>query len=489
MTPRELKNSILQCAFQGKLVQQCSEEGTGEELLKLLLSEKQKQMKAGKIKKEKTRSEILEDDCRFDIPESWTWCYLGDVFQHNTGKALNSTNRDGTMLQYITTSNLYWNKFELEQLKEMPFTDAEIEKCTVTKGDLLVCEGGDCGRAAIWTYETPMRIQNHIHRLRPFANVCVEYFYYIFNLYKGAGWIAGKGIGIQGLSSNALHAIIAPLPPVAEQKRIVAKLEEILPLIDRYEAAWNKLEEFNKRFPGDMQKSILQLAVQGKLVEQRPEEGTGEELFQQIQAEKQALIKAGKVKKEKPFHEVADEEIPFDIPETWRWVRLQNICSLIGDIDHNMPKSVDPKDGVLFLSAKDLLDDGTINYTNNVKYISYKDFERLSRKALPRRNDIIYSRIGAALGKARVVETDVTFLVSYSCCTIRPLLVDVKYLRYYLESPLILAHSIKARQSIGVPDLGMGEIKKYLVALPPLEEQKRIVAKLEEILPLCDRLK
>lgn len=166
---------------------------------------------------------------------------------------------------------------------------------------------------------------------------------------------------------------------------------------------------------------------------------------------------------------------------------LQDICTLIADVDHNMPKAVPASDGKLFLSAKDLLDDGTINYTDNVKYISNEDFERLSKKAKPTVNDIIYSRIGAALGKARVVERDIEFIVSYSCCVIRTL-IDEKYLRYYLESPLILKHSVLARQSIGVPDLGMGEIKQYIVALPPIEEQKRIVDRIEELLPYCDRL-
>ena len=161
-----------------------------------------------------------------------------------------------------------------------------------------------------------------------------------------------------------------------------------------------------------------------------------------------------------------DDEIPFEIPKNWAWTRLKNICSLIGDIDHNMPKSVSADVGVLFLSAKDLLDDGTINYTQNVKYISRADFERLSRKALPQKHDIIYSRIGAALGKARLVEIDREFLVSYSCCVVRPLLVYAPYIRYYLESPQILIHSI--------------------VALPPYNEQVRIVEQLEILLDRCD---
>ena len=128
-----------------------------------------------------------------------------------------------------------------------------------------------------------------------------------------------------------------PLPPVAEQKRIVAKIEELLPYIDHYEKAWNRLEDFNRRFPADMQKSILQMAIQGKLVEQRPEEGTGEELYRQIQAEKQALIKAGKIKKEKPLPEIAEDEVPFEIPEGWKWVRLSQIISVLGDGIHGTP--------------------------------------------------------------------------------------------------------------------------------------------------------
>ena len=231
--PGDMQKSLLQMAIQGKLVEQRPEEGTGEELYTQIQAEKQALIKSGKIKKDKPLPEITDDEKPFDIPESWKWVYIGDLFQHNTGKALNGSDKSGNPYEYITTSNVYWNRFELEKLKTMLFTDAEIEKCTVQKGDLLVLEGGDCGRAAIWNYDFPMRIQNHIHRLRPYAEVCIEYFYHIFYLYKNAGLINGKGIAIQGLSANALHSLIVPLPPLAEQKRIVAKLEQLLPLCER----------------------------------------------------------------------------------------------------------------------------------------------------------------------------------------------------------------------------------------------------------------
>ena len=246
--PEALKKSILQEAVQGKLVPQDPADAPAEALLERIRAEKQRLIKEGKIKKDKHESVIfrrdnshyekldgvercIDDELPFEIPETWEWVRLGTVFQHNTGKALNASNRDGEKLTYITTSNLYWDRFVLDNLKTMPFTDSEADKCTVQQGDLLVCEGGDIGRAAIWEGAAPMRIQNHIHRLRAYAPVCTRFFYYLFYLYKGAGWIGGKGIAIQGLSSNAIHNLLFPLPPLAEQYRIVQRIEELLPLV------------------------------------------------------------------------------------------------------------------------------------------------------------------------------------------------------------------------------------------------------------------
>ena len=174
----------------------------------------------------------IDDELPFEVPENWGWIRLGTLFQHNTGKALNASNREGQKLTYITTSNLYWDRFVLDSLKEMFFTDSEIEKCTVQQGDLLVCEGGDIGRSAIWNSDSPMRIQNHIHRLRAYIPVCTRFFYYLFYLYKRAGWIGGKGIAIKGLSSNAIHNLLFPLPPLEEQFRIVKAIDKALHMVD-----------------------------------------------------------------------------------------------------------------------------------------------------------------------------------------------------------------------------------------------------------------
>ena len=248
--PDRLKKSILQEAVQGKLVSQYPNDEPASVLLERIRAEKQRLIKEGKIKKDKHESVIfrrdnshyekldgiercIDNEIPFEIPDSWEWVRLGTLFQHNTGKALNSSNSTGRKLSYITTSNLYWDRFELEKLKEMPFTENEIEKCTVTRGDLLVCEGGDIGRAAIWKYDYPIRIQNHIHRLRPYTNISIRFYYYIFYLYKNIGLIGGKGIGIQGLSSNAIHQLLFPLPPLQEQNKIVAAIESLIPYCER----------------------------------------------------------------------------------------------------------------------------------------------------------------------------------------------------------------------------------------------------------------
>lgn len=248
-----LRKSVLQYALEGKLVPQQAEDGSAEELLAEIQAEKQRLYVAGKLKKKDLahstifRAEdgkyyeqggktitCIDEEIPFAIPKSWCWVTIGNLFQHNNGKQLNKENSLGTLMSYITTSNLYWDGFKLDKLKKMPFTEQEIERCQAIKGDLLVCEGGDIGRARIWTYDYPIMLQNHIHKLRAYLPVCTKYFYYIFYLYNLTGAIRGKGIGIKGFSSRALHATRLPLPPLAEQERIAKKLDEIMPLIERY---------------------------------------------------------------------------------------------------------------------------------------------------------------------------------------------------------------------------------------------------------------
>ena len=247
------KSKILDLAIRGKLVPQNPDDEPASVLLDRVRAEKEELIKQGKIKRDKKESVIykgddnsyyevigsettsIDDEIPFDLPEKWEWVRLGVLFSHNTGKALNKKDTIGIKMTYITTSNLYWDRFELNSLKEMNFNESEIEKCTVQKGDLLVCEGGDIGRAAIWNYDNEIRIQNHIHKLRPYSEVSVLLYYYVFYYYKLTDRINGKGIGIQGLSSNQLHNIFLPLPPLSEQKRIADKVSQLFSLLDSIE--------------------------------------------------------------------------------------------------------------------------------------------------------------------------------------------------------------------------------------------------------------
>ena len=242
-----LKKSILQEAIQGKLVPQNASEEPATVLLQQIREEKQRLVAKGKLKKkdvvdsdifkgddnkyyEQIGKNLIDitDDIPFDIPSNWVWTRIGYLFAHNNGKQLNKGNSAGTFMEYITTSNLYWDGFKLDYLKMMPFEESEIERCQAIKGDLLVCEGGDVGRSCIWTYDYPIMLQNHIHKLRAYLPLCTKYFFYIFYLYNLIGLIGGKGIGIQGFSAKALHNTIIPLPPLKEQERIVKKIETVL---------------------------------------------------------------------------------------------------------------------------------------------------------------------------------------------------------------------------------------------------------------------
>ena len=261
--PEALKKSILQEAIQGKLVPQNPKDEPAQILLERIAASRNesslslpkgassaslrgakatKQSKAlpSRIYRENgvwyeqigtATPKDITDEIPFKIPETWAWCRLGDIFDHKNGKQLNTANKNGLPRKYITTSNLYWDYFKLDNLKTMYFTEDELDRCTATKGDLLVCEGGDVGRAAIWDEDFDICIQNHIHKLRAYTDVCTKYFWNVLYFYKRTGMIGGKGIGIQGLSSKALHNIIIPLPPLAEQKRIVAKLEQLFKVL------------------------------------------------------------------------------------------------------------------------------------------------------------------------------------------------------------------------------------------------------------------
>jgi type I restriction enzyme S subunit len=230
----QLRQSILQEAIQGKLTVEWRKQNPNiepaEKLLKRIKTEKEKLIKEKKIKKEKTLLPISENEIPFELPEGWVWCRLGEIVRHNAGKTLHKGKNTGEFRNYITTSNVYWGFFELDKIKQIQIEDSELDRCTAEKGDLLICEGGDVGRSAIWDKDYSICFQNHIHRVRAYCNINIKYiFYHLKFLYFSKSILSyKKGMGIGNLSGTALSSIVLPLPPLSEQQAIVSKVEILL---------------------------------------------------------------------------------------------------------------------------------------------------------------------------------------------------------------------------------------------------------------------
>ena len=516
MTAEDLRKAILQQAIQGKLVPQDPNDEPASVLLERIREEKARLVKEKKIKKDKNESIIyrgednshyekfadgtvkcIDDEIPFDIPESWCWCRLGDLFQHNTGKALNSANNVGELKKYLTTSNVYWNRFDFSTVKEMYFKDDEIEKCSIRKGDLLVCEGGDIGRAAIWDKDDEMCIQNHIHRLRAFIEISTMYIYYIFWLFKRNGVIGGKGIGIQGLSANALHNILIPLPPFNEQFKIVLKLETILVVSDKYEEKQNELDKLESELQPQLKKSILQYAIQGKLVAQNPTDEPASELLKRINEEKEQLIKAGKIKRDKntsiifkgddnkyyeklgkSINDITDD-LPFDIPNSWQWCKLSNIANLYtGNSINETEKKARYTDvvGTEYIATKDVWFDNSIDYKNGIaipdKYID--DF-----RIAPANSVLMCIEGGSAGRKIGILSQDVCF--GNKLCCFSPYADISEFIFYYLQSPLFFEIFSSNKNGI-IGGVSVNNLKQLFIPLPPYEEIKRIIKQIKQIL-------
>lgn len=399
MTPEQLKASILQYAIQGKLVEQRAEEGTAEELYQQIQAEKQRLIQEKKIKKEKPLAEISEDEIPFDIPESWKWARLSSVIELQSGQDMtpDKYNADHVGIPYITGASNITNGDVLINRW------TECGKAFAYKGDILFTCKGTVGTMAV-LQEPKVHIARQIMAIHPIGSISVYYIQIVLDTLVSSLKAAAKSI-IPGIAREDILTSLISLPPLAEQMRIVAKIEKLLPLVDRYAASYRKLEQFNVKFPEDMKKSILQYAIQGKLVEQRPEEGTGEELHQQIQAEKQRLIAEKKIKKEKSLAEITEDEIPFDIPESWKWVRLSDIID-VRDGTHDSPKYVPM--GIPLVTSKNL-SNGTIDY-GNVKYITQEDADKINARSMVDDDDILFAMIGS-IGNPVLVKKDREFCI------------------------------------------------------------------------------
>ena len=445
----------------------------------------------------------IDEEVPFEISQGWEWTRIGNIFNHTSGKQQSSSNKGGgTPQKFITTSNLYWGHFILDNVKVMNFTDEEIKTCSATKGDLLVCEGGaGYGRSAIWNENYDICLQNHVHRLRPCVSGICEYVYYFIYLLKESNNLASVGTAMPGLSANRLKGLLLPFPPLSEQRRIVAKLAELLPQIEKYNNVQNKLDELNTTIKDCLKKSILQEAIQGKLVPQLAEEGTAQELLEQIKTEKQKLVKEGKLKKsalkdsvifkgddnkywEKNGKDVVciDAEIPFEVPSSWIWCRMGDCVSIIGGYAF---KSYDLKSslGIRVIRISDISEKGLVN-KNIVKYNGNEDLTQY----LIKRNDILIAMTGGTVGKSLLLTEKLSepLLLNQRVAIIRNIWINVEYLNAFLHSPYIKQIIDKKKNSTN-DNISMSDLNGFLIPLPPLKEQYRIVERYKNVTSIMSR--
>ena len=519
MNGKQLKNSILQWAIQGKLVPQDPNDEPASVLLEKIRQEKERLIKEKKIKRDKNASIIyrgednsyyekilatgevkcIDEEIPFEIPNGWEWTRIGNIFNHTSGKQQSSSNKGGgTPQKFITTSNLYWGHFVLDNVKVMNFTDEEIKTCSATKGDLLVCEGGaGYGRSAIWNEDYDICLQNHVHRLRPCVSGICEYVYYFIYLLKESNNLASVGTAMPGLSANRLKGLLLPFPSLTEQMRIVLKLEGLLPQIDKYSKVQNQLDELNTTIRESLKKSILQEAIQGKLVPQIAEEGTAKELLDQIKAEKQELVKEGKLKKsalndsvifrgdDNKYYQLINnkyqslnEKLFFKIPTSWCWVQLRQVAMVARGGSPRPIKDylTDSEDGINWIKIRDTEQGG--KYINATKEkICPKG---VSKSRFVHKGDFLLTN---SMSFGRPYITNIDGCIHDGWLVISPFsnTYNQNFLYYLLSSNFAYRQFVGKVAGGVVKNLNSDKVADAIFPLPPLEEQQRIVAQIEKL--------
>ena len=484
MTSQQLKNAILQQAIQGKLVEQRAEEGTGQELFEAIQEEKEKLIEEGKLKKQKALPQITEDEIPFEIPETWKWVRLGEVSTYSQTKTkinvaeietpmwsldLEDIEKEsGKIIRRVMTNErkisgekIFFKKEQILYSKLRPYL----------KKILIAPDNGVCSSELV-----PFDMIGNCNSRFIIYVLKSAYVDFLINSVT-------YGVKMPRVGTDTMINLLIPLPPLAEQKRIVEIIEELLPLVERYEKAWARLEELNKKFPLDMQKAILGQAIQGKLVEQRAEEGTGQELFEAIQEEKQKLIEEGKLKKQKALPEITEEEIPFEIPETWKWVRLGDLAKVTGG--YAFKSNEFTEQGVRVIRISDFNENGFVNS----KIVRHTYDDTLQMFLIEKKN-ILLCMTGGTVGKSLFVkDVEEPMMTNQRVATIKPLFnLSSEYINYNILSFIVQKTIVDSKNSTN-DNISMDTIKSFLIPLPPLAEQKRIVDKIEELLPLVEKLK
>ena len=493
MIAEQLKKSILQAAIQGKLTDQRKEDGSAQDLYNQIQEEKQKLIKEKKIPKPKTLPEITDDEIPFEIPENWMWVRLNDI----VGKTI----KRGKSPKYSTTGDVLVfaqkcntkpgkininlaKKLDLSVLKKYP------EEEFMQSGDIVINSTGNgtMGRVGFFTdKDNPDNLKivpdSHVTTIRVLHNfVDSKYAFYYLKTLQPLLESSGDGSTNQKeLKPYKIASLWFPLPPLAEQKRIADTIQKYLAEIEQLEKDEEALAELQKAFPGKMKASILQQAIQGKLTDQRKEDGNAQDLYNQIQEEKQKLIKAKKIKKEKPLPEIAADEIPFEIPENWMWVRLGKVVK---------PEvSKEPNESFTYIDIASI--NNKLNTIQNAKYLNIEKDKIPSRaKTLAEPGDIVFSKVRPYLRNIAIIPEKgdgVPLIASTGFVVLRAFTgIEYRYLFYVSISSYLVNSMTQLMKGDNSPSCKKSDVLNCPIPLPPLAEQKRIVEKLDKLLPLCE---
>lgn len=494
---KALRNKILDAAIRGKLTEQLSEDGTAEDLYKQIQAEKQKLIKEGKIKKEKVIPVVNSDDMSFDIPNNWKWVRLGDISSYAQPKR---------KISLSSISSDMWS-LDLEDIEKdsgrvISFVQAANRKIT---GDKVCFERGQILYSKLRPYLRKILIAPEsgvcTSEIVPFSCYSIDDTQYILQVLRSP-YVdsivneASYGVKMPRVSTNTMKNLLIPLPPLAEQKRIANKIKALFLQLDLIDKLQNQLSEN----AAALRNKIIELGIEGKLTEQLPEDGSAEDLYKEIQAEKQKLIKEGKLKKDKNESYIfrrdnshyekqsniarcINKEIPFDIPKNWKWVRWGNLSFSI-QYGFNAPALTSGRIRMVRISD---IQNNMVSW-DTVPYCNIGENEVSSYLLEP--NDILFARTGGTVGKSYLVQ-ELPYEAVYAGYLIRTRyssdLVPT-YMKYFMESSLYWEQLREGTIATAQPNCNGKTLSKMIIPLPPLAEQKRIVTKLNQFISACDYL-
>jgi type I restriction enzyme S subunit len=455
MNKEDLRNSILQFAIQGKLVEQREEEGTAEELYEQIQEEKQRLIETGVMRNRKKLPEITEEEIPFEIPATWMWIRLGDLINVSSGKGLSKTRmKEGDIPVYGGNGITGYHNV------------GNIDKETVVIGRV----GFYCGSVHV-TPSCAWVTDNAFITTYPENSIDRGYLVHVLrhlNLGK-----SGSATAQPVVSGRRIYPILIPLPPLNEQKRIAARIEELMPYVEQYGEAYEKVTKLNNQFPTEMEKSLLQYAIQGKLVDQREEEGTAEELYEQIQKEKRRLSKEGEIRKQHKLPDITKEEIPFEIPSTWMWVRLGDVISLLSGQDMSAKMYNESGKGIPYITGASNIEDSQVIINRWIE----------QPRAVAKKGDLLLTCKGT-IGKTAQLKVDEVH-IARQLMSLKPIKNDVKYIDLFIRS---YVNELKSQARSMIPGINRQTVLTAIFPLPPLREQVRIVKRVEQLLSYTKEL-